>query len=57
MFEKIIQDSNRIAKRIGTLPKFVDYLHEELTPQVFKEKTEEVYEVNRKIVDQILKNL
>lgn len=55
MFEEIVQNANRLMKKVGTVPKLVDYLHEELTPQVFEEKTSEVYELNKKIVDQIIK--
>ncbi|MHA1340842.1 MAG: hypothetical protein ACTSRZ_12645 [Promethearchaeota archaeon] len=52
--EEFFQQIGKIVERFDSLSKVVDFVHEEITPRVFKEKTSEIFELNKKIVDNIL---
>lgn len=52
--QKIVQEIGKFTQKINSLGKAVDFLHEELTPKVFKEKTTDIFEFGKKMVDNFL---
>ena len=52
--EEIIQKSNKIFSKINSFGKFVQYVTEELTPNLFKEDTERIYKLNKKIINGLI---
>lgn len=52
--EEIIQKSNKIFGKINSFGKIVQFINEELTPNLFKEDTEKVYKLNKKIIDGLI---
>ncbi|MHA1820937.1 MAG: hypothetical protein ACTSU2_04495 [Promethearchaeota archaeon] len=56
-FDEIIQNTAKVIKRFDELGKVVDFVNEELIPEIFKDKTEEVYELNWTLVKNIVKHL
>ena len=53
-FQKIVQEIGKFTQKINSLGKAVDFLHEEVTPKVFKEKTTDIFEFGKKMVDNLL---
>jgi hypothetical protein len=53
-FQKIFQEIGKFTQKVNSLGKAVDFLHEELTPKVFKEKTTDLFEFGKKMVDNFL---
>ncbi|MHA1728855.1 MAG: hypothetical protein ACTSWY_09005 [Promethearchaeota archaeon] len=55
--EDLIQRTNNFIGKINTPGKILDYVTEEITPKMFKEKTEQVYELGQKIIDEFIHRL
>lgn len=55
--EEIMQNIGRLSKKFNSLGRVVDYINEEVTPKVFKEKTEEVFDSSMKILKKLLDSL
>ena len=52
--EELIQKSNKIFSKINSFGKIVQFITEELTPNIFQEDTEKVYKLNKKIIDGLI---
>jgi hypothetical protein len=55
--EEIIQKSNKLFSKINSFGKLVQFVTEELTPNLFKEDTEKVYKLNKKIINGLIHRL
>lgn len=52
--EEVIQKSNKFFSKINSFGKFVQFITEELTPNLLKEDTDKVYKLNRKIINGLI---
>ena len=55
--DEIIQNVGKITRKFDSLSKVVDYVNEELVPSLFGEKTEEIFEKNKKAIDDFIAKL
>jgi hypothetical protein len=55
--EEIIQKANNFVKKVKTLDKMVDFLNDELAPKIFKDNTEKIFALNKKIIDELIHRL
>lgn len=52
-----IQEIMKFTRKINTLPKFVDFVADELIPQLFRNQVKEIYQNSATIIDGIIRNI
>ncbi len=52
-----IQEVMKFTRKINTLPKFVDFVADELIPQLFRNQVKEIYQNSATIIDGIIRNI
>jgi hypothetical protein len=52
-----IQEIMKFSRKINTLPKLVDYVADELIPQMFRNQVKEIYQNSATILDSIIRNI
>jgi hypothetical protein len=52
-----IQEIMKFTRKIDTLPKFVDFIADELIPQLFRNQVKEIYQNSATIIDGIIRNI
>ena len=52
--EKFIQEASGLIKKFNSLDKIADFVLEEVIPSAYGEKTEKAYELNMKILKDVL---
>lgn len=52
-----MQEIMKFSRKINTLPKFVDFVADELIPQLFRNQVKEIYQNSAAILDSIIRNI
>jgi hypothetical protein len=54
MIDEIMQNVGKITRKFDSLSKVVDYVNEELIPSIFGDKTEKIFEMNKKAIEDFI---